>query len=362
MHMAIRVAVIGATGVVGQQFLVALDTHPWFTVCALAASPRSAGKRYADAIRDPETGASHWLCEESLPAAYADMEVQDAARFDPASVDLVFTGVEEGDVARHLEPRLAQHVPVVSTASAFRMEPDVPLLIPGINAAHLPLIDQQRKRRGWRGYVAPIPNCTTTGLAITLKPVLDAFGLQSVLMVSMQSLSGAGRRPGVLALDILDNVIPYIPKEEEKVRREVGKILGTLADGTVTPAKMQLGATCTRVNVRDGHTEAVFASTQAAASAEQVRCAMAGFAGDLAGLALPSAPIAPIVLRDDPFRPQPRLDRDTDRGMATVVGRVESHDALPNGLKWVLVSHNTRMGAARGAVLTGELLAKRGYI
>jgi aspartate-semialdehyde dehydrogenase len=242
------------------------------------------------------------------------------------------------------------------------MEPDVPLLIPGINAAHLPLIDQQRKRRGWRGYVAPIPNCTTTGLAITLKPVLDAFGLQSVLMVSMQSLSGAGRRPGVLALDILDNVIPYIPKEEEKVRREVGKILGTLADGTVTPAKMQLGATCTRVNVRDGHTEAVFASTQAAASAEQVRCAMAGFAGDLAGLALPSAPIAPIVLRDDPFRPQPRLDRDTDRGMATVVGRVESHDALPNGLKWVLVSHNTRMGAARGAVLTGELLAKRGYI
>lgn len=360
--MAVRVAVIGATGVVGQQFLVALDAHPWFTVTALAASERSAGKRYADAIRDPESGASRWLCQEPLPAAFQDMEVQDAARFDPASVDLVFTGVEEGAVARRLEPRLAERTPVISTSSAFRMEPDVPLLIPGVNASHVSLVDQQRKRRGWRGYVAPIPNCTTTGLAVTLKPVLDAFGLQAVMMVSMQSLSGAGRSPGVLALDILDNVIPYIPKEEEKVRREVGKILGTLVDGEVAPAQVPIGATCTRVNVRDGHTEAVFVSTRAAASEEQVRCSMAGFVGDLAGLDLPSAPTAPIVVRADPFRPQPRLDRDTDRGMATVVGRVERHDALPNGLKWVLVSHNTRLGAARGAVLTGELLTKRGYV
>lgn len=360
--MAVRVAVIGATGVVGQQFLVALDKHPWFTVTRLAASARSAGKRYDEAIRDASTGASRWLCDEPLPAPYATMLVEDAATFDPAGLDLVFTGVEEGDVARELEPRLAKQVPVVSTSSAFRMESDVPLLIPGVNADHVPLIDQQRQRRGWRGYVVPIPNCTTTGMAITLKPILDAFGLQTVLMVSMQALSGAGRNPGVLALDIVDNVIPYIPKEEEKVQRETAKILGTLADGAIAPLPLAIGATCTRVNVRDGHTEVVFASTRRPASADAAQAAMEGFAGDLEGLGLPSAPCRPIVLRDDPFRPQPRLDRNTDQGMATVVGRVETHHALGNGLKWVLVSHNTRMGAARGAVLTGELLVKRGYV
>jgi aspartate-semialdehyde dehydrogenase len=360
--MTVRVAVFGATGVVGQQFLVALDKHPWFTVTRLAASARSAGKRYADALRDPNSGASRWLVDGPLPASFADMGVEDAAAFDPTGLDLVFSGVEEGEVARELEPRLARHVPVVSTASAFRMESDVPLLIPGVNAAHLPMLEQQRKQRGWRGYIVPIPNCTTTGMAITLKPILDAFGLQSVVMVSLQALSGAGRNPGVLALDILDNVIPYIPKEEEKVRRETGKILGRLEGGAITPVAVPIGATCTRVNVRDGHTEVVYVSTQRPASAQEARARLAGFAGDLAGLGLPSAPDAPIVVRDDPFRPQPRLDRDTDHGMATVVGRVEEHDALPNGLKWVLVSHNTRMGAARGAVLTAELLAKRGYL
>lgn len=360
--MTVRVAVIGATGVVGQQFLVALDKHPWFTVTRLAASARSAGKRYAEAIRDPNSGASRWLCDEALPSAFAGIEVEDAAAFDPAGVDLVFTGVEEGEVARELEPRLARHVPVVSTASAFRMEPDVPLLIPGVNAAHLPLLERQREQRGWRGYIVPIPNCTTTGLAITLKPILDAFGLRSVLMVSLQALSGAGRSPGVAGLDILDNVIPYIPKEEQKVRLEAGKILGALRDREISPASFAVGATCTRVNVRDGHTEAVFASTAQPASVAEARAALAEFAGDLAGMGLPSAPCRPIVVHDDPFRPQPRLDRDTDHGMATVVGRLEVHDALPNGLKWVLVSHNTRMGAARGAVLTGELLAKQGYV
>lgn len=360
--MTWRVGVIGATGVVGQQFLVALDKHPWFTVTRLAASARSAGKRYAEAIRDPNNGASRWLCDEPLPDAFRAMDVEDAADFDPAGLDLVFTGVEEGEVARQLEPRLARQVPVVSTASAFRMEPDVPLLIPSINAAHAPLVEQQRQARGWRGYIVPIPNCTTTGMAITLKPIFDAFGLDTVMMVSMQAISGAGRSPGVAALDILDNVIPYIPNEEQKARRETQKILGTLADGAIVPASVPLSATCTRVNVRDGHTEAVFVSTRERASVEQAREVLAGYKGDLAELGLPSAPCRPIVVRDDPFRPQPRLDRDTDQGMATVVGRLEAHEALPNGLKWVLVSHNTRMGAARGAVLTAELLAKRGYV
>ena len=360
--MAVRVAVIGATGVVGQQFLVALEKHPWFQVIRLAASARSAGKRYADALRDPATGASRWLCEEALPAGFADIEVEDAAAFDPAGLDLVYTGIEEGEAARQLEPRLAQLVPVVSTSSVFRMEPDVPLIIPGVNAEHLPLLERQRRERGWRGYVVPICNCTTTGLAMTLKPILDAVGLQTALMVSMQAISGAGRSPGVSALDILDNVIPYIPKEEAKVERESRKVLGTLRDGAIEPAPLAIAATCTRVNVRDGHTEAVFVSTREACSPELARSLFADFAGDVAGLGLPSAPCHPIVVRDDPYRPQPRLDRDTDHGMATVVGRVEENGALPNGLKWVLVSHNTRMGAARGAVLVGELLAKRGYV
>jgi aspartate-semialdehyde dehydrogenase len=356
------VAVVGATGVVGQQFLVALHGHPWFTVTRVAASARSAGKRYAEALRDPASGALRWLCDEPLPDAFRDLEVEDAATLDPGGLDLIFTGVEEGEAARELEPRYARQLPVVSTASAFRMEPDVPLLLPGVNAAHLPLLEEQRRRRGWRGYIVPIPNCTTTGLAITLKPLADAFGVQTVLMVSLQALSGAGRSPGVGALDILDNVIPYIPREEEKVRREVRKILGTLRESAIAPAPIAVGATCTRVNVRDGHTEAVFASTRQPCPPDRARQAMADFGGDLAGLGLPSAPCRPIVVRDDPFRPQPRLDRDTDGGMATVVGRIEGDDALPNGLKWVLVSHNTRMGAARGAVLTAELLVQRGYV
>ncbi|MCL4508701.1 MAG: aspartate-semialdehyde dehydrogenase [Chloroflexi bacterium] len=359
--MAIRVGVIGATGVVGQQFLVALAGHPWFTVVRFAASARSAGKRYEEAIHDPHTGASRWLCDEPLPAEFADIVVEDASEFDPRGLGLVFTGVEEGEVARQLEPRLAQHVPVVSTASAFRMESDVPLLIPFLNAAHLPLLDVQCRQRGWKGYIVPIPNCTTTGLAITLAPIIRTFGLRSALMVSLQALSGAGRSPGVSAIDILDNVIPYIPREEEKVCRETGKILGILHGEAVSPATIPLGAICTRVNVRDGHTEAVFVSTERAASVVAARAAFAEFAGDTAGLDLPSAPEHTIVVRDDPYRPQPRLDRDTEQGMATVVGRIETHEALPNGLKWILVSHNTRMGAARGAVLTAELLAKRGY-
>ncbi len=360
--MAARVAVIGATGIVGQQFLVALDKHPWFQVTRLAASARSAGKPYHQAIRDASTGASRWLCDEPLPAAFHDLHVEDAATFDPGGLDLVFTGVEEGEVAKELEPRLAARVPVVSTASAFRMETDVPLIIPGINARHLPLVTRQRTQRGWKGWVLPICNCTTTGLAITLKPLLDAVGLRTVHMVSMQSLSGAGRSPGVSALDILDNVIPYIPKEEEKVQREVRKVLGTLTNDTIEPSALPLSAICTRVNVRDGHTEAVFASTDKLCSTELAQELFACFKGDLDGLALPSAPQRPIVVHTDPYRPQPRLDRNTDQGMATTVGRINTHDVEPNGLKWVLVSHNTRMGAARGAVLLGELAYKQGLL
>lgn len=356
-----RVAVVGATGIAGQQFLAALDGHPWFEVGALAASARSAGQKYRDAIRDWGTGARRWWCSEEPPEAVLDLPVCNADELDLRGIDLVFSAVES-DAARVLEPRYAQTTPVVSTASAFRYEEDVPILVPGVNFSHAGLIERQRRRRGWKGYVTPLPNCTTMGLVITLKPLFDAFGLRHVVMTSMQGVSGAGRSPGVVALDILDNIIPYISGEEEKVARETGKILGVLGEGGIEAASFPVSATCTRAAVIEGHTEAVFVATEKPAAADDARRAMVEYGSDLAKLNLPSAPKQMIVVHDDPFRPQPRLDRDADGGMATSVGRLRSDPAFENGLKYVLVSHNTKMGAAKGAVLVAEYLATAGYV
>ncbi|HUZ76098.1 MAG TPA: aspartate-semialdehyde dehydrogenase [Chloroflexota bacterium] len=355
----LRVGLAGATGIVGQQFVAALHGHPWFQLTQLAASPRSAGKSYQDALT--YGGALHWYSADPPPADLLAMEVRDTAAIDPTQVDVVFSAVDSS-VARELEPRLAQHVPVVSTASAFRMEPDVPLLISTINASHSALIDRQRQGRGWKGFIAPQPNCSTIGLGTTLKPVCDRWGLNQVIMTSLQSLSGAGRNGGVLGLDILDNVIPFIPKEEEKVEEETRKILGELTPTGLQPASVRVSCTCTRVNVQEGHTEAVFVSTQRPASVSEVAAAFRDYRSGLEDLNLPSSPSQLITVLDNPFRPQPRLDRDTDGGMTTTVGRIRPDTALENGLKWVLVSHNTKMGAAKGAVLIAELLAKQGYI
>jgi aspartate-semialdehyde dehydrogenase len=254
-------------------------------------------------------------------------------------------------------------VPVVSTAAAFRYEPDVPIVLPGVNmASHLSLIEEQKRRRGWKGFVLPLPNCTTVGLAISLKPLLDGFGLARVLMTSMQGISGAGRSPGVVALDILDNLIPYIPKEEEKVALETGKILGTLGEGGIAPHPAPVGATCTRAAVLEGHTLAVVVETERPCTPAAAAEAMRAFRGDYGGLDLPSAPAHPILVHDDPFRPQPRLDRDAEGGMATSVGRLRAEPALANGLKYVALSHNTKMGAAAGAVLVAEYLCREGMV
>jgi aspartate-semialdehyde dehydrogenase len=253
---------------------------------------------------------------------------------------------------------------VISTASAFRYEPDVPVFLPGVNWDHAALIDLQRKRRGWKGFVSPGPNCTTVGLAITLRPLDLAFGVGRVIMTSMQALSGAGRSPGVRGMDILDNIIPYIPKEEEKVERETQKILGRISSSgeEVTPAPIIVSCTCTRVNVMEGHTESVFVELKKRARLEDVKAAWREFGSELAALDLPSAPRHLITVRDDPFRPQVRLDRDEEGGMSTVVGRLREDPALPNGVKYMLVSHNTRMGAAKGAILVAEYLTKKGYV
>ncbi len=357
----IRAAVVGATGIVGQQFLVALKNHPWIQVTALAASERSAGHSYRRAITDPSSGALRWFCDEPPVEEAMDMPVVNATELSTSDVDLVFTAIESAP-AKSLEPKYAADVPVISTASAFRYEDDVPILIPGVNAGHARLLDAQRKRRGWKGFITPIPNCTTCGLAITLKPLHESFGIDSVIMTSLQAMSGAGRSPGVIGLDILDNVIPFISGEEEKVQIETQKILGRMEGDSIQEAPIKVSCTCTRVAVLEGHTEAVFVSTRKRCDAASAIETMRAFTGgdDVSGL--PSAPQHMILVNEDPFRPQPRLDRDNDGGMATTVGRIRQDSVLENGLKYVLVSHNTKMGAARGAVLVAEMLMRDGYI
>jgi aspartate-semialdehyde dehydrogenase len=355
----IRVAVLGATGVAGQQFLAALPNHPLFEIVKLGASERSAGKKYGDAIRDAG-GKVSWFATRPLVAEYAAMNVENAADMTADGVDLVFTAVES-DAAKVLEPRFAEKVPVVSTASAFRYEPDVPVFLPAVNLDHAKLIDVQKKRRGWKGFVTPGPNCTTVGLAITLKPLDAAFGLEKVVMTSLQSVSGAGRSPGVAALDIIDNVVPYIAKEEEKVEKETKKILGAFSGEGIADAKVAVSCTCTRVNVIEGHTESVFVGLRKKAGVDEVKAAMREFGADFVRLGLPSTPQHLITVSDDPYRPQPRLDRDNEDGMTTTVGRVREEPVL-GGVKYMLVSHNTRMGAAKGAMLIAEYLVHAGYI
>ncbi len=354
------VAIVGATGIAGQQFLAALGEHPLFEVTKVAASERSAGKRYLDAIRDA-SGATKWFCSEPLAKRHADLMVEDASKLVVKDLAVVFSAVE-ADPARELEPRYAKEVPVVSTASAFRYERDVPILIPPVNAGHVGLFETQRKARGWKGFVTPIPNCTTTGLAITLAPLEAAFGVEAVWMTSMQACSGAGRSPGVIALDIIDNVVPYIAKEEDKVEIETKKILGALEGAEIKPHGMKVSCTCTRVPVLEGHTESVFVQLRRKAGADDVKAAMREWKGAEATRKLPSSPATWIQVSDDPFRPQPRLDRDAGKGMITSVGRVREDKALANGVKYVLVSHNTKMGAAAGAILVAELLHVSGAL
>jgi aspartate-semialdehyde dehydrogenase len=353
MSRNFRVGIVGATGIAGQQFVVALQSHPWFTITRLAASERSAGKPFGQALLDPRTGARRWWCPEEPTAAVLALPVENGDAFDPDGLDVVFSATES-DVARAQEPRFAKTTAVVSTASAFRYEPDVPLLVPNVNMEHAALIHRQQANRGWKGFIVPIPNCTVTGLVITLKPLADAFGLRSAIVTSMNGLSGAGRSPGVMGLDILDNLIPFVPKEEEKVQLECRKILAQ------HPA--EISATCTRVNVLEGHTESVFASLARRASVDAVQHAFAGASNEARELGLPTAPAEWIKVHDDPFRPQPRLDRNNGQGMTTTVGRIREDNVLPNGVKYMLVSHNTRMGAAAGAVLVAEYLVVKGYI
>src|SRR5216684_4037947 len=358
--MKIPVAVVGATGIAGQQVLAALDGHPTFQIAALAASERSAGRNFAEAITDAQSGMRRWYVAGAEPPADAlRLEVQDAKALRLDSVKIVFAAVES-EAARELEPIYARHVPTISTARPYRMEADVPLVIPGVNLDHMALVREQQKRRGWKGYIATMPNCTAIGLAITLKALDQRFGVESTIVTTMQGISGAGR--DLSALDIVENVIPVIPGEEERAMVDTRKILGRLAEGGIAELPLRVSATCTRAAVLNGHTEAVAVSLKKAAGLDAVSEAFESFGREFTALGLPNSPRHMITVHRDPMRPQPRLDRDADRGMTTSVGRIRAEEVLPKGVKYVLVTHNAAMGAGRGAVLLAEYLQHAGYL
>jgi aspartate-semialdehyde dehydrogenase len=352
----INIAIVGATGIVGQQAIVCLTNHPWFKVTKLAASERSAGKKYRDALKD-SSGASKWWCPEEIPEDIAEIMVEDASQFDPTSVDMIFSTVDTS-VAKELEPKFAKTTPVISTASAFRYEDDTPILIGGVNMEQAQLLDIQRKKRGWQGFIAPKSNCTISGLVVSLKPILDKFGVKQVIMVSQQAMSGAGRTPGLSAMDMTENVIPYIPGEEPKVEMEPQKILGKLVGEGIVPAPFGISATCTRVPVLDGHLVSAFVQTEKPCTPEEIKEVMTNFGKEFSALTLPSSPKHLIEVTDDPFRPQPRVDRERGGGMTVTVGRIRKDPLFQNGIKYVCLAHNTKLGAAKGALQTAEYLAK----
>ncbi len=354
-----RVAIIGVTGSVGQEFVQSLENHPWFEVTQIAASERSAGKNYLDAIRDTG-GIIMWNVGGQIPEYIKSMNVRIVDELDPSQLDLVFSAVESV-AARDIETKMAAHLPVISTSSAYRYEDDVPILIPGINDEQSELLETQKKNRNWKGWVAPLPNCTTTGLAITLKPLLEKYGAKKVMMTSMQAISGGGKS-GVSAMGITDNILPFIPKEEGKVKLETRKILGKLKDGKIQDADIRVSCTCTRVPVIDGHTESVFVETEQEIDPAKAKELYNNYNKEISVEGLPSAPKEYYAFHEDPTRPQPRMEREVGDGMTTTIGRVEKEELFDNGLKYMLFSHNKKMGSAKGAVLLAEMLYKKGKI
>ncbi len=334
---------------VGQRFVSLLARHPWFEAKWLAASDRSAGKKYGEAC--------HWRLRSPMPASARDLEVDECKAGQ--APQLVFSSLDS-KVAGEIEKEFARagHV-VVSNSSNHRMDPDVPLLIPEVNPDHLALVRTQRKERGWQGMIVTNPNCTTIGLAMSLAPLERAFGLAKVLMTSMQAVSGAGY-PGVPTLDILGNVIPYISGEEEKVERETQKLLGHLAAGRVRPGDFAVSAHCNRVMVEDGHTESISVALRQKATVEDLIEAWRGFRSLPQERELPTAPRHPILVREERDRPQPKFDAEAEQGMATVIGRVRPCSVLE--FKYTALSHNTIRGAAGAALLNAELMKSEGYL
>jgi len=345
----IPVGVLGATGIVGQRFVQLLADHPWFKVTAVAASDASAGRPYAEAC--------HWLLPTAMPEPVRDLIVQPVEQM--LEYPLLFSALPS-DVAAPVEDHLADSGAVVCTnAAAHRMDPDVPLLIPEINADHTVLLETQRQRRSGPGFIVASANCSATQLAVALKPLHDAFGLLKVSVVTMQAVSGAGY-PGVPSLDILDNVLPFIPGEEDKLESEPRKLLGAPGHGRIEYAPFEISAQCNRVPVRDGHTECVSVELEDQASAEEVIAALRSFETSPEVASLPSSPPRPVLLSDEDDRPQPMRDRYSEAGMCVTVGRVRACPLLD--FKFVVLGHNTLRGAAGGSIHNAELLVTQGYL
>jgi aspartate-semialdehyde dehydrogenase len=345
----IPVGILGATGVVGQRFIQLLEHHPWFEVAWLAASDRSAGLPYGEAAK--------WRLKTSIPPQIASMKVSPAT--PEGAPKVIFAALDAG-IARELEPAFAAAgCAVVSNSSAFRMQEDVPLVIPEVNPDHIRVLEQQKWYRESKGFIVTNPNCSAIGLVIALAPLQRKFGLEKVFVVTMQAISGAGY-PGVASLDILGNVIPYIAKEEEKMEEETRKLLGSVNGTGIKLADIGMSAQCNRVAVEDGHTESVSVKLGTKTSAEEIIATWAEYRELPQQKQLPSAPKQVVHYDSAPDRPQPRFDLERGAGMTASVGRLR-----PCGLfdwKFTVLSHNTIRGAAGAALLNGELLKCQGYL
>ena len=347
VNSPIDVGILGATGMVGQRFLELLAHHPWFRVTWLAASDRSSGKAYGEAVR--------WKLATPLPEQFAQMTLSPALP-DSGTPRVIFAALDT-DIALELEPRFADAgCAVISNSSAFRMDPRTPLVIPEVNPDALSVSRSQKWASG--GYMVTNPNCSAMGLVLTLKPLAERFGLASLFVTTMQAVSGAGY-PGVASLDILGNVVPFIRNEEEKMVAETAKLLGSVIDGAFQPHPLRMTAHCNRVAVEDGHTESVSIQLRTPATREDILAAWREFT-PLGGLALPSAPAQPVVYLEGEDRPQPRLDRMRGDGMSAVVGRLRPCTLLD--WKFTVLSHNTIRGAAGAALLNAELLHAQGQL
>lgn len=351
-----RVAVLGATGIVGQRFVSLLAEHPWFELEMVTASEKVVGRRYLEAVK--------WVIEKPMPKKVEDLIIEplDVNMISKEKIDIVFTALPK-EVAALVEQDLARKgLVVVSNASNMRLEPDIPLLNPEVNADHIDVVEAQRKNRGWSGFIAKVPNCTTAILTLTLKPLYDEFGIKRVVVSTMQALSGAGLT-GVPSMFILDNLIPFIEGEEEKVETESRKILGELEkDRIMFNDKFRVTASCHRVMVLEGHSMAVFVEMEKIADVDEIIKALEEFKGNkIKGMALPTAPEKPLIVRREPDRPQPRLDRLAGDGMSVVVGRIRE-DKVLNGVKYFAIGHNTLRGAAGTGVLIAELIVKKNLV
>ncbi|HEV8368108.1 MAG TPA: aspartate-semialdehyde dehydrogenase [Pyrinomonadaceae bacterium] len=344
-----RVGILGATGMVGQRFIQLLENHAQFEVTSVAASDRSQGKNYGDACT--------WRLAGEIPNPVRSMKVQ--APTPPLDCDLVFSSLP-GDIARETEGSFAAAgYPVISNSSAFRMDEDVPLLIPEVNHEHLGLLERQRKRFTSGGFIVTNPNCSTIMIALALAPLHEAFGVEAAVTTTLQALSGAGY-PGVASLDILDNVLPYIGGEEEKIELETTKILGSFVDNEIRTAAIKVSAQCHRVNVSDGHMAAIRVKLKRQTTTGELRGAFESFRSLPQELGLRTAPQFPIVVRDEQDRPQPKFDRDAGAGMTVTIGRLQPDAVLD--YRFVALSHNTVRGAAGAAILNAELLIAQGHL